>query len=298
MGRCERLAVNTQRIDNNNDILAKRSNIIPAASFDHVNIRFITVTAELQPYVQAIWYMTNEKPNLTEFTEKLYPDAGCSLTFRISDNGCTASILQHRRVVSKNWRLDANYISVVLKPGAAKALFGETIECEQCVPFSLRQQHVLHYDSFNRLCDMIAEIPFSESAQLENNVDRQLREIQYWLVNTFAQTDNTSLSWLPLIQRVNQRLLSPQQMADDATMSRRTLERYIRKYFDVTPHQLLQFSQISTARKLLIVSSNSLSDIALQCGYYDQSHFTNAFSASTLETPQQYRKRKLSQISN
>lgn len=55
--------------------------------------------------------------------------------------------------------------------------------------------------------------------------------------------------------------------------------------------QLLTQMRINRARGLLGTTTASLSDIALECGFYDQSHFAKAFRAAAGESPGEYRRR-------
>ncbi len=79
-------------------------------------------------------------------------------------------------------------------------------------------------------------------------------------------------------------------------MTRRTLERKLKREVGVTPGQLVAYARLDRARHRLLETTLPLAEIALQCGYYDQAHFTHAFQSLAYETPAAYRKRKLSQI--
>ncbi|UQE03611.1 AraC family transcriptional regulator [Bradyrhizobium japonicum] len=55
------------------------------------------------------------------------------------------------------------------------------------------------------------------------------------------------------------------------------------------PHRWLMDQRIEESKSLLIGSSLSLSDVAIRCGFSDQSHFTRAFSARMGTTPGRWR---------
>ncbi|AFS37813.1 helix-turn-helix domain-containing protein [Alteromonas macleodii] len=118
------------------------------------------------------------------------------------------------------------------------------------------------------------------------------------MIELAENTDGAFQKWERMLYQSMNLLVPPQHLADQFGVSRRTLERQFRTNFGFSPNKLYQFAQIRHARSLLTSNSEALSHIALACGYFDQAHFTHSFSDFALETPLQYRKRKLSQIYN
>lgn len=57
----------------------------------------------------------------------------------------------------------------------------------------------------------------------------------------------------------------------------------------LTPHAWLLDFRINRARELLLQSALPLTDVALQCGFADQSHFSRCFKERTAVTPGKYR---------
>lgn len=55
--------------------------------------------------------------------------------------------------------------------------------------------------------------------------------------------------------------------------------------------QLLTQMRVNRAKELLLHADRSLSDIAIECGFFDQSHFNKSFRAATSHSPGEYRKR-------
>lgn len=58
----------------------------------------------------------------------------------------------------------------------------------------------------------------------------------------------------------------------------------------VAPHQWLTRRRIERAKELLLKSSKSVEEVALECGFVDQSHFTRAFSRIAGMTPGRWRR--------
>jgi AraC family transcriptional regulator len=68
------------------------------------------------------------------------------------------------------------------------------------------------------------------------------------------------------------------------------LARVFRRYLGCTPGDYMRRRRLDRARVLLRETRRPLSDIALSCGYVDQSHFATAFKSGTALTPGAYRR--------
>lgn len=71
-------------------------------------------------------------------------------------------------------------------------------------------------------------------------------------------------------------------------LSRAHLIRAFRKQYYITPHAFQTDMRIRHARRLLR-SGGALSDVAVECGFADQAHFTRHFKARTGVTPAVFR---------
>ena len=58
----------------------------------------------------------------------------------------------------------------------------------------------------------------------------------------------------------------------------------------VTPHRWLTERRVDKAKTLLLRHSVSLAQIALECGFADQSHFTHVFTAVVGASPGEWRR--------
>ena len=65
--------------------------------------------------------------------------------------------------------------------------------------------------------------------------------------------------------------------------------RLFKKSTGFSPHRYILLRRIERAKELLGNSDLNLLDIALQCGFYDQSHFNLQFRNFMAMTPKSYR---------
>ena len=69
-----------------------------------------------------------------------------------------------------------------------------------------------------------------------------------------------------------------------------TLSRGFRRAYGCTPGQLQRRLRLEFAAHELSTTDRPLATIAQQAGFYDQSHFTNAFRRQLGASPLQYRR--------
>ncbi|MEJ6571010.1 MAG: helix-turn-helix domain-containing protein [Akkermansiaceae bacterium] len=80
------------------------------------------------------------------------------------------------------------------------------------------------------------------------------------------------------------------EIAQRYNMSRSSFERLFTQHAGQSPSKFRLNLRIEKAKELLGDPSVMLSELALQCGFCDQSHFTRVFRQHLGQTPSQYRK--------
>lgn len=85
--------------------------------------------------------------------------------------------------------------------------------------------------------------------------------------------------------------LTVAEMASAAEMSVAQLERATRKTLGLTPKRLILRFRLEEALRLLDTTDQSLAEIAVQCGYYDQATFSRRFRRVVGWSPAAWRRR-------
>ena len=81
------------------------------------------------------------------------------------------------------------------------------------------------------------------------------------------------------------------ELARECGLSSGYFSRAFRQTTGVTPHQWLIRRRVERARQLLLGNGLGLADIALVCGFVDQSHFTRVFAKLEGDSPGRWRQR-------
>jgi AraC-like DNA-binding protein len=80
------------------------------------------------------------------------------------------------------------------------------------------------------------------------------------------------------------------ELAGDAGISRYQLLRAFARELGLTPHAYIMQRRLARARRGILAGA-ALADVAVSCGFYDQSHLTRCFTRQFGVTPRRYRER-------
>lgn len=83
--------------------------------------------------------------------------------------------------------------------------------------------------------------------------------------------------------------ITVEKLTEKMTMSRSSFLRHFSDVAGCTPMRFLVQCRMALARQKLVYSDMSITDIALECGFYDASHFTHAFQKNDGISPTEYR---------
>ena len=235
----------------------------------------------LQPWVQCYWTLNGQ---VDARTENLYPDGGTSLMLDFAAPDLPIRFnakLSHDRM-SLAGNLDR--LGIRFHPGGAFQLLGLDISQLQGQELSLNQLGLAR----PLLQEQLAEAALRSA---------RLQIIDNWLLQE-ARRFNAQLG---LVQRLLPKLaqLSVEEISHQAAMSRRQLERKFQQQVGLSPIKLKQLLRVKQARQIISQHAEvSLTQIALDTGFYDQAHFIRQFQQVTGQTHGLYRQRKLSQKYN
>ncbi|MCW8194824.1 AraC family transcriptional regulator [Proteobacteria bacterium 005FR1] len=253
-----------------------------AAELLHLGFQRFSPHPALRPWVQCYWSVS--RPHLEQdYVEWLYPDGGASLTFDFTTDTPRTFLSASQSLYSKRFGGHVDSLGIRFHPGGAAFLLDlpigemrEFVYCMQDLGFAdLR----------------------SVSGQLkESSLQQRLAGLDRWLTGRLARLrsrhDPVAQLW-PMLARA----CDLSSAVYDLGFSRRTAERLFRERVGISPHQLKLMLRAKRARQLIkSLPQATLTDIAQDCGYFDQAHFIRHFRQYTGSTPGQYRQRQLERL--
>ncbi|MBB1301813.1 helix-turn-helix transcriptional regulator [Pseudoalteromonas sp. SR44-8] len=254
----------------------------------HLSFQKFAPDQRLTDWVQCYWKIGSTTTQTTQFfTEKLYPDAGASLTIDFSNATPVITFAFNRQTQATTFSNQDYLVSIRFAPTGAYHLLGITLH-------ELAEENYLLGEDFTPSWyhSLIACVEQMQSSPLTS----QLYLLEQWLLSQAINNQLVKSNTIKVIKQLIQLNNSTSCIGKQLGLTRRTLERRLKKEAGVSPTQLQQFYRLKAARMLLADSQTPITDIALQCGYYDHAHFCHAFHNSTFETPLQYRKRKTPKV--
>lgn len=133
-------------------------------------------------------------------------------------------------------------------------------------------------------------------------VDQMTTAIGTYLVQRYGGRAPVATSRTRVLSRAHENLaksifsdnlegdISISDVAEACNLSRGYFIRAFRETTGMTPYQWLLGERINRARELLRASNAPLAEIAIACGFADQSHFTRVFSSIVGTTPGTWRR--------
>lgn len=246
----------------------------------------------LSPYVKQYWAIENCMPHGESHVQRIVPSGLVELVFYLGDRPKAVSenrdlldnILvsgqqkEHYDIVVKG---NLSMFSVTFQPQGAMMFFDlPLIELyDRTVPLQYLQKEAI--DKVES--DLFESKTFSEKVCVVENFLAEKFLKNYREYNVARITGSISL--------INQTrgIVSIDALASLACLSRKQYERIFGDSVGISPKRFLRIIRFQNAifRKQLN-GKNSLTGLAYDCGYFDQSHMINDFKHLSGKTPKQY----------
>jgi AraC-like DNA-binding protein len=255
-----------------------------------MNYYTISPSPRLARYVRSFWVYEGEASENEPYIYRGYADGGVELVFHYrspfdlvksdetSETSIAAGIHAQTRkftrwIAKRNWSIFGCY----LYPYAIPRFFGFPANdlTDNLTDFhsvlgregdELEERMMIAEDNLERVSIL--------SAFLERRLDRDLRELPpvFASINRIIETRG---------------LVDVTQLSAEFSLSHRQFERKFKEFSGFSPKTYARIARFQAALKEY-GSGKSLTAIAYDCGYYDQSHFINDFKEFSGYSPKVY----------
>lgn len=119
---------------------------------------------------------------------------------------------------------------------------------------------------------------------------RRVQLVSEFLIHRIGEVGNHEKAFAHRIKSVSDHNSIPSinSFAHDCNLSRRQFERKFKEHAGFSPKDFFQIVRFKNVLRDIGKSKLSLSQLAINAGYYDQSHLTNEFKKFSGYTPKEY----------
>jgi AraC-like DNA-binding protein len=247
-----------------------------------------TPSAVLAPWVRSLWYC--QAPGVAHGRERVLPNGCIQIVLNLcgdsltdcEDGGAASGRLARAIVVGARARYEvidtsdmAELAGIVVRPGGFARLFRERAD--------LFFEQLISLESVWREPGLIEGLCEAESPA------EKVRCLERWLICLLR--DGTCRSELVdhAMYLFRRKHLSVGECARSVGVSERRLSQVFREEVGIAPKMWCRVHRFQAATRALHAGVDvPWSELALRCGYYDQSHFANDFRAFSGIDPTTY----------
>ena len=244
----------------------------------------------LRPYVRLIWCMEIEAGEEFGPPERVAPDGIVELVLHyrnplevrfagepFATQPRSSLVLQTKRYVEFVPRRATGFVSVRFQPWGAMHFLAPPVAAlaDRCTPAE---------ELWGNGVELL-----EERLALETCTTERVRAVEAFLLDRLARHRKPDVSGLLRTLWHTAGPVRLSQLSRDAGMTERTLERRCAAAVGMTPRSYRRLARfLKSCARLRRGDGQSLAEVAQECGYFDQAHFTNDFREFAGLTPRQF----------
>ncbi len=263
-----------------------------------INYQKFTPSEPLRVYVQAIW-LARKFENTQALPFEILSDCGASVIFNFSDSlhlarSSERAVVDHNGTVigpSKDllkmtFNGPVNALGIHFLASGGHVFFSQAMD-------SLANRFVNNNNNIflgsSKLSEQLLSLTVNDNAQALINI------VESHLMNELKQYENQAQKRLRHLIKLIETdpSFSLQELANMLKVSTREVQRIFKQFVGVAPNTFLRVNKINQLKnKIANNEFSTLTQLAIDSGYFDQAHFIREFKLFMQTTPKQYQKRK------
>jgi AraC-like DNA-binding protein len=263
----------------------------PGPNLARLGFQLIPPSRLLRPYVRSYWYFQCATPLLSYQDEYMRPLGRFGIGFNFGDPLC----LDAQAITEPVFLDGVNTISRKMSFLGHVELMGLSFHEGGAFPFL--GIPLIELQNAISLLDALSRInllSLHSRLQEAKSLSIRIHLLEEWLLSRLLLGKERDRLIPASLNRLREREghLPISELAHEFSISQRQLERLYQNQVGISPKQYSQLLRVETARLALgQMNKSSTADLAVELGFYDQSHFIREFSAVIGLTPHAYMKR-------
>lgn len=260
--------------------------------FFNMSFHFAQPSEPLKPFVKQYWAIENVLQKGEQYTQRVIPSG---LTELILYLGYKPKAFTKNRLLEEPFLLNGqqnDYYDILISENLS--LFSISFHPQGLsqffpIPIYELSNHdiplkYINKDLYSELeARLSVEITFQEKVEI---VEKCLLKL---LINNKREYEFKRINHIIEMIKVSKGDIKINELSNLACLSRKQFERTFMDYIGISPKQYLKIIRLQSS--IFLKSKNrdlTLTELAYESGYYDQSHFINDYRAMTGITPKQF----------
>jgi AraC-like DNA-binding protein len=244
-------------------------------------------TPQLTPYVKSFWGIHRRFGENESHVQQLIPTGLMELTFHLGDlqhnpKGDAAAILlsgQHQKSYNIVSRGHLDLFSIIFYPHAARQFFKGSLSDiqNQTIPATYFLRKKLE--------------PLEELLRKTTHFEQRIALTESFLIKLLDPPAYHFTRMQACMHHINSNInsINSTSLADKYCVSRKQFERIFQDQVGTSPKQFLRIVRFQKAiHEYQNDKHSTLTSLAIDCGYYDQSHFNHEFKQLSGMTPRRF----------
>ena len=253
---------------------------------NNIHCRTYVPGKHLQPYISCYWIMTSEIELEEPILHRVIPDGCVDIIFDLNERSYreVGSIVgTMTKPIFAKLKGQVNYVAIRFLPGVFLHFFDSAIYnfTDQIIPLE-----VISGKKGRNLIEQLC---------LENHIENQIRLLERHLENLLRTNDRSDSVAKNAIYNIlaNKGNIRVSELSRIVDISKRQLRRKFERWVGVSPKAFCSIIRFQSILRMLHHNSKcNLLSIALDGGYYDQSHFIHEFNSYYGLNPSDFLKSK------
>jgi len=253
---------------------------------DRIYCREYIPSEYLQPYISCYWTMTSEIELEEPILHRVIPDGCIDIIFDLNERSyrqASSIVGTMTKPIFAELKGQVNYVAIRFLPGGFLHFFNSPV-----------------YDFTDRIIplEMISEKKghnLTEQLVMENHIGNKIKLLENYLKNLLTTNNRND----PIVKNALHNILKNKgnirvsELSKNVNSSQRQLCRKFDKWVGISPKAFCRIIRFQTILRMLPHHSKcNLLSIALDGGYYDQSHFIHEFNSCCGLNPSEFLKSK------